>query len=231
MVSYKTRHGQFRRRYVLPKDPRTTVQVSWRQARQRLAPLWASLTEEQRLAWNLLAEDRRTKKRLGQSGRLSGYLLFLKLNGNVAALKLPAMSDAPGCTPLPPNPVAQLIITNTNGTIALKLKLSRKPAQQIIVRGTKPRSAGVSYVDHFTILGVMPDPDSGLSDITDLFVSKYGVPQPGSKVFIQTMQQIDGWRDCRNSSARSSQPRRACPETSVRCRGRREEAQISRGFR
>ena len=37
-----------------------------------------------------------------------------------------------------------------------------------MVLGTQPRSAGVSYVDHFTILGVFPDPVQGEGDITEL---------------------------------------------------------------
>jgi hypothetical protein len=195
MVSYKTRYGQFRRRHVIPRDPRTASQVNWRLARRRVSPLWATLTDGQRTAWNILAEDRRTRKRLGQSGRVSGYLLFVKLNCHQAALGLPPISDASACPPFPPNPVVQLIITNTNGKIALKLKVSGKRAQYIIVLGAKPRSAGVTYVDDFTNLDVMPDPEGGLSDITDLFVKKYGVPRVGLKVFIQTVQQIDGWRD------------------------------------
>jgi hypothetical protein len=50
-------------------------------------------------------------------------------------------------------------------------------------------------VDHFTILGVLPDPERGVIDITELYVGKYGVPPVGLRVFIQTMQQIDGWQD------------------------------------
>jgi hypothetical protein len=46
---------------------------------------------------------------------------------------------------------------------------------------------------HFTILGMLPAPDRGVSDITDLYVGKYGVPRAGLRVFIQTFQVIDGW--------------------------------------
>jgi len=50
-------------------------------------------------------------------------------------------------------------------------------------------------VDHFTILGLLPDPDRGVSDITDDYVAKYGVPRVGSRIFIETIQQINGWQD------------------------------------
>jgi hypothetical protein len=57
--------------------------------------------------------------------------------------------------------------------------------------------------DHFTILGVMPALVRGLSDITDLFVGKYGVPAIGSRVFIQTFQVINGWKDLPEQASQS----------------------------
>jgi len=47
----------------------------------------------------------------------------------------------------------------------------------------------------YALLGVMPDPDGGLCDITDLFAAKYGAPPVGKRIFIQTLHQIDGWQD------------------------------------
>jgi hypothetical protein len=32
-------------------------------------------------------------------------------------------------------------------------------------------------------------------DITSLYVAKFGEPPAGKRVFIQTVQQINGWRD------------------------------------
>jgi hypothetical protein len=34
-----------------------------------------------------------------------------------------------------------------------------------------------------------------MSDITDIYVARYGEPRPGEKVFIVTRQQKDGWED------------------------------------
>jgi hypothetical protein len=42
---------------------------------------------------------------------------------------------------------------------------------------------------------VLPDEDSEVADITDLYVAKHGVPPAGKRIFIQTLQQINGWRD------------------------------------
>ena len=194
-VSYKTRSGQFRRRYVIPRDPRTQLQVSRRMALRRATYLWGSLTEAQRVAWTAVAHGVRTRRRLNQSGVLSGYLLFVKINCNLASLGLSTVTDPPDAPRFGPNPVGQLTITGTKGAIALKLEVSGKTGQYIVLLGTKPRSAGVTYVDHFTILGLLPDPVHGVSDVTDLFVGKFGVPRAGSRVFIRTLQQINGWED------------------------------------
>jgi hypothetical protein len=86
-------------------------------------------------------------------------------------------------------------LTNTQGVSAIQFTLSGKLPQYLIVLGTKPRGAGVSFVDHFAILVALPAQDQGVSDITDLFVGKYGMPRAGSRVFIQVIQQIDGWQD------------------------------------
>jgi hypothetical protein len=195
MVSYQTRFGQIQRRYVIPRDPHTTIQTTRRKAMGRARFLWRTITDEQRADWNATAGGARTRRYLNQSGPLSGYLLFVKINCNLATVGQPMVLDPTDAPRFGPNPVCQFTITNTNGPVALKLSVSGKPAQYIVVLGTKPLSAGVSYVDHFTILGVLPASVRGVSDITDLYVAKYGVPPAGSRVFIRTFQVINGWED------------------------------------
>jgi hypothetical protein len=42
---------------------------------------------------------------------------------------------------------------------------------------------------------MLPDEDGEVADITDLCVARFGVPPVGKRIFIQTLQQINGWRD------------------------------------
>ena len=83
-VSYRTPYGQISRQYVVPHDPRTADQVKRRAAFGRAWFLWSTLSEEQRVAWACSASSRRTRARLQQSGHLSGYLLFVQINCNLA---------------------------------------------------------------------------------------------------------------------------------------------------
>jgi hypothetical protein len=195
VVSYRTPYGQISRQYVVPHDPRTADQVERRIAFGRARFLWSTLNEEQRVAWARATGGRRTRTRLQQSGRLSGYLLFVQINCNLAAIGQPMVLDPPDAPRFPDNPVGQLLITNPIGSLRLQLNVSGIPTRFTIVSGSRPRSAGTTFVDHFTILGLLPDPEGGLSDITDLYLAKWPFLPAGSRVFIRTMQQINGWED------------------------------------
>ena len=91
---------------------------------------------------------------------------------------------------------ARAIITlESDGTVSLQLALSAEPVQFIVVLGARAQNPGVSYVDHYKILGLLPDPQGGLSDITELYLDAFKLLPAGKRVFIRTVQQINGWRD------------------------------------
>ena len=46
----------------------------------------------------------------------------------------------------------------------------------------------------YKILGLLPDPEGGLSDITDLYLAAFKLLPAGKRVFIRTLLQINGWR-------------------------------------
>jgi hypothetical protein len=88
-----------------------------------------------------------------------------------------------------------LNITRAGEAVSLKLPLSAQPVQHILVLGARPKGPGVSYVDHYTILGLLSNPEGGLCDITELFLAKFHLLPVGQCIFIRTVQQINGWRD------------------------------------
>jgi hypothetical protein len=194
-VTYQNRYGIIRRQKVIPRDPRTPSQLDRRTAFQRARAFWGTLTDEQFLAWNTLATTRQTHPVLGQSSKLSGYELAVQINVHLATVGLPMLPDPSPLPVFPANPVLGLNITRADGTLSLELRLSAQPAQYIVVLGAKPQNPGVSYVDHYRILGLLPDPEGGLSDITNLYVHKFSLLPAGQRIFIQTVQQINGWRD------------------------------------
>jgi hypothetical protein len=194
-VSFKNRFGQFRRRYVIPKDPHTPAQMGVRSRFGRISARWRGLTDLQRTAWIAFAARVSSQGRMGKSGPLTGCQLFMKINANLAFVGMEPVNDPPADPQFGANPVGNLTITNTRGVPALKLNVSAAPTRLTLVWGTAPCSAGVSFPGRFTFLGLLPDPVAGVSDIAALYVAKYGVPPVGKRIFIRTRQQINGWQD------------------------------------
>jgi hypothetical protein len=83
-ISFRNRFGQFRRKYVVPKDPHSPAQIGVRSRFGRVSARWRVLADEQRAAWNAASEKVSSRSRLGKSGRLTGCQRFVKINSNLA---------------------------------------------------------------------------------------------------------------------------------------------------
>jgi hypothetical protein len=194
-VTVRTRYGQSSRPLVIPRDPKTPAQLRSRSTLGHVAPRWRGLTDEQRTVWNTGGRKLRSRPRLGQSGPLTGCQFFTMLNCNLASIGLKGVVLPTERPSFDTNPVGQLVMTNTDGEIDLKLAVRGTPTKYTVVLGTAPCSAGISYATHFVILGLLPTPKAGYSNIRKLYVDRFGVPPAGQRIFIRTLQQIDGWED------------------------------------
>ena len=159
----------------------------------RVAARWRALTEAQRAAWVAAAKEARSNPRLGQSGTLSGFLLFTKINCTLAQFGQEQV-DAPTEQPQFPDLAPQgLVITNTAGAITLKLTCPTSPGENTIIRGAEPRSQGRETCSDYRLLGTCPAPALGSADITSLYTARFGVPPVAKKVYVQVHQFVDGW--------------------------------------
>jgi hypothetical protein len=48
---------------------------------------------------------------------------------------------------------------------------------------------------HYLFLGVLPEEVGEAAGINDLYAARFGAPPAGKRVFIRTVQQINGWQD------------------------------------
>jgi hypothetical protein len=195
VVYLNTRYGKVARQYVRPRNPRTPEQQTHRSNLRDVLRRWRTLTPEQRAAWCIAAANKYFVTETGDQVRFNGYNFFASLNTRRADLDLPQF-DLPPVEPVfGQNPVAELVVTNTGGKITLKLRVPSPPAQYTLVQGAKPVRTGVRCVQHFPFLGLLPPPKDGWSDITELYVARFGVPKAGTAIWIRTCQHIDGWTD------------------------------------
>jgi hypothetical protein len=194
-VYFKGRYGYVVRQYVQPRDPRTPDQLEKRRNLVAVCKRWRTLPPEQRAAWGVAAAEEDFVTETGKRVYLNAYNFFKRLNTRRADLGLPQFDMPPARPFFPPNPVVELVITNIGDTISIKLRVTGQPAPYILVQGPAPKGSGVRHVEKFPFLGLLPPPKDGWSDITELYVARYGVPKVNKAIWIRTCQHIDGWID------------------------------------
>jgi len=99
-----------------------------------------------------------------------------------ADLDLPQFDLPPASAVFSPNPVAELVITNTVGEITLKLRVPTRPAQYTLVQGAAPvRTAPLRATLPFPGAAATRRKTAGAT-ITELYVARYGVPKAGKAI-------------------------------------------------
>jgi hypothetical protein len=88
-----------------------------------------------------------------------------------------------------------LSVSEEQGRLRLRVRVVGPVIGDIMVFGAAPCSAGRKKWRHGAFLGLLPAHVGGESDITELYVERYGEPKAGERVFIRTRQQRDGWED------------------------------------
>ena len=195
VIYSETRYGKVARQYTPPRNPRAFQQQAHRRNVRTVSDRWRTLTLEQRAAWCAAVANKYVVTRTGRRRRCSGYQFFRSLNIRRADLGL-SQFDFPTAEPaFDPIPVAELAVTNAGGRFTLKLRVSGMPAQYILVYGAAPVRTGVRRVQHCPFLGLLPPPKDGWSDITELYVARFGEPKAGTAIWIRVCQHIDGWTD------------------------------------
>ena len=214
MVASRNRSGQFLRKRVSPRNPRTAAQRRARDNMRTFSRLWNQLTQAQRSAWCAAACNVLSRPKLGKSRPLDGQKFFNKINTVLAICGLEPLLDPPPRPEFGPNRVVALTATNGPGAIALKLSLREAPREDIMVFASPPCNAGRSYCSNFGFIGLLPAADESISHITRLYLRKLRewkklkryrhVALAGSRVFVRAVQQVNGWEDRRHMFVNSA---------------------------
>ena len=192
-VSQAGQFGQISRAVVPVSNPQTAAQMAVRDNLSHVSARWRALQETERAAWMAAAKDVQSNPRLNQSGSLSGFQLFTKINCVLAQFGEDQVDTPPAQPQFAALAPQGLVITNNGGTIALKLTCPTSPGTNTIVRAARAISQGRETCKDFRILGMCPTPAQGSADITSLYTARYGAPTVGKKVYVRVNQHVDGW--------------------------------------
>jgi hypothetical protein len=192
IVAKRNRFGQYETKKPVVNYRHTAARRRACVNMTRFSCLWNRITDEQREGWRRRGAEVRSRPRLGVSGPLTGQNLIVKMNTVLALCGYEPVLDAPAIPSFTRNPVVGLTITQGEQGPVLKLRLSERPTQDIMVFGSPPRNAGRSFCAEFEFLDLLEAPVAGEGDITRAYTWKHGAPPPGSRVFIRTWPQENG---------------------------------------
>jgi hypothetical protein len=95
-VWQRNRYGAYCYPAFVPSNPRSPAQMAVRGNFGAVSARWRELTEEQRQIWCRVVRTKWSKPRLCQKGRLTGILLFMKVNVALANRGLAQVDLPPG---------------------------------------------------------------------------------------------------------------------------------------
>lgn len=206
MIFSRNASGPYIRPFKVPANPKSYTQTLYRAILSYVASLWSTLSDSQRLGWNILATTQQTTNSLGKPSRQSGFNLFVRLNMNQLFITGAYIHDAPTNPQVPPglNFTSAVCATDpyesNTGTITLTVDPSGPPPGGFTTYYVHQlRSLGTSFWARnlfATTLGV------GLSEYSDHVVIQQVIPNypPATQ-----MKFAVGWRNVDLSSGFTSQ--------------------------
>jgi hypothetical protein len=195
VVAFKSRFGLCLRQLVIPHNTITPARRFMRGAFGHHSQVYSrTLTDEQMDRWILAGAQVMSDPRLGQDGPLSGQQLYTSINSVRSRVDLPETLEPPVPVAFGPSAVGELVSENTEAGVRLRLRITGELNEDVMVFGQEPCSSGRRKRRNVAYLGLLPPPVDGMSDITYLYRARYGEPRPGTRVFIVTCQQKNGWK-------------------------------------
>jgi hypothetical protein len=190
----RNRFGQYVRRRAVPAQPRTSFQMSVRSFFGNIASRWRDLSQDTQALWRAFAERIVRTDPLGNPIRLTGLQAFVMINALRRVLGLGVLTDAPPDVGTPPA-IATLDLAIDTTVNQFDVMFTPTPlAGAIVIEATAPQSAGVNSVGRskFRFIRMVKPGSYGASitspqSIWSEYVSRFGVPPEGSKVFVRVI--------------------------------------------
>lgn len=184
-VHARNKSGNYIRKWSKPTNPKSAAQ---RNVRNRLASCtqaFANATIDEITGWNILAKSIVRKNRIGESVSNSGVALFSEFNCNRLKVGSTISYAVPVSKALPNVSISNFICTDTDMVLSLN---STSATAKIVVSCSPAVGVGVNNVNSkfkqvIVLNGSATTPLP--VDIFGAYVSIFGMPGIGKKVFVK----------------------------------------------
>lgn len=173
----------------IPRNPRSSSQMSTRGILSANSKSWESLTQEQREAWNAAALTyQSSSKNFGESAKLSGINAYVKFNNNLGMIGEALITEPPKLPEFPAFAIQSVeFIKEPEQGDKLQLTLSGTKIGVnfiIVCRATAPFSQGrESMASGLRIISMEKSTGNNSINVNDAYIAKFSsIPEAGKKV-------------------------------------------------
>lgn len=192
IVASKNSGGLYVKPRRIPRNPRTSAQMSTRGILSSNSKAWEALTQLQRDAWNIAAVSYQGNKNFGENVKLSGINAFVKFNNNLSMIGQAPINEPPTVPEFPVFNIASAVYTaaeeNTPAKLELTLGGSKIGADYFIVcRATASFSAGrESMASALRNIYLKVSDETNKIEVYDDYLAKFGsFPEAGKKIHFE----------------------------------------------
>jgi len=188
------RAGQYRRNRRAPVQPLGTGRRAFiRAALTSASQGWSGLTDLQRASWSSFADDHPLTDGLGQSFKLMGQQMYVRVGVNLLNSSASLPTDPP--SDLDAGTLSGVVLTATAGTPALSLAYAVSPTTgKLLFAWSPPMSAGRSFNGRWWQSDALAASTASPLDALSKYTSEFGTLIAGQKLFCKvTPVSADGW--------------------------------------
>lgn len=186
-VYSKNRGGSYVRNNAIPVNPQTPFQQASRAILTQLSQQWSTLSQERIRAWNAATDKFKRNNIFGDAKKLSGKNLFTSLNKNLIEVNEDVLLDPPSPEDIVVPVKVTVGIEWDDGTLNFFVQPeSASSVEYLTIRATPVVSAGTSFIKNkLRVVEVKPNANPQEEvDISASYVERFGIPQPGDKIFV-----------------------------------------------
>jgi len=167
-------------------NPQTSYQMLVRSYFREYTSMWKTLTDDQILAWNSAAQDSVLKNAFGDSYKITGHKLFVKINVNAKLFGgAEALTPVDYTVPDIVN-IENLASDPITHAITLDTDIDLPAGCALVIKATRPMSPGKTNVKgNFRTIEVYPAPFvAGSHNITFVYTARFGALPVGKKIHV-----------------------------------------------
>ena len=174
-----------------PTGPTTNAQVARRVSLSMISRSFKTLTDEQRLRWEQMAEHATGQTVFGQKAKLSGFNLYVRLNSNLVMVGSEMQSDAPVHLDHVPLVRIGVMYVNESGVVINGVE-EADDDYRLVVKMSGAQSVGISNGWSKTVVvSSTEETDWGELDLTAAFADVLGTEIANGQKYFVEMYWID----------------------------------------